>query len=161
MTAFKVGEYTFYECNVAFHFRRDNVYSPWVAIGVYYTAPKFQGARYLNQYLDIEDAFYRELNTVDSEYIRGGPEFLESWAKRYHGATDVISPVINYCTTYRGEFRDLLIHLFTKYVGSCSPSSFAMLTIMIKMRKRYFPALFKDGKDRDNFTKVINEAGIL
>jgi len=161
MGIIRAGDYTFYECNVAFHFKRDNVYSPWHAIGVYYTSPKFQGARYLFEYIDIENAFHYELSTVESEYIRGGPEFLDIWRRRYYTPTDVISPVINYCTTYRGEFRMLLIHLFTKYVGSCSPSSFAMLTVMLKMRKQYFPALFKDGKGLKEVTAALNEAGLV
>ena len=161
MGVIRVGDYTFYECNVAFHFKRDNVYSPWYAIGVYYTAPKFQGARYVHDYREIRDAFYRELDTVDSEYIRGGTEFLDAWRRRYYAPTDIISPIINYCTSYRGEFGDLLIHLFTKYVGCCSPSSFAMLTIMLKMREKYFPALFKDGKGREAVTAALKEAGYV
>jgi len=161
MGVINAGDYTFYECNVAFHFRRETVYAPWYAIGVYYTAPKFQGVKYLYQHSNIEDDFKDELDEIDSEYIRGGPEFLESWRSRYYTATDIISPVINYCTTYRGNFRDLLSHLFTRYVGTCSPSSFLMLMIMLRMRKMYFPSLFKDGKDKKPITAALVEAGLI
>jgi len=161
MGVIRVGEYEFYECNVAFHFIRDNPYSPWQCIGVYFTHPKYQNCRYVYHYSHITKEFQDEVKSVDSEYIRGGPEFLEIWRRRYYSPLEVISPVINYCTTYRGEFRDLLTHLFTKYVAACSPTSFAMLTLMIKKREMFFPAIFKDGKQKEPITRALVEAGLV
>ena len=158
------GEYTFYECNVAFHFRRDNVYSPWTVVGVYLTNPWFQDAKYNKVDRDIVKAFREEVASVNSPYIAGELDFFELWRKRYCSPHDVIGPVVNYRTTYgreAREFGDVLIHLFVKYVGSCSPLICNMLTVMHKLRDAYYPSLFIDGVKRGKIRKALEGAGLL
>ena len=157
---FKVGEYTFHECNVAFHLCRENVYSPWVIIGIYLTHHGYQNARYNRFNQDIVKAFKAELKMCDSKYIRGGPEFLESWRLRYQDPLDVITPVINYCTSYSGNLCDVLSQLFTTYVGCCSSLPFAKLMLMIKLRKQFFPNIFRNGKNHSDFVETLERAGI-
>tara|TARA_R110002126_G_scaffold10482_13_gene47686 strand:- start:1715 stop:2206 length:492 start_codon:yes stop_codon:yes gene_type:complete len=157
------GEYTFYECNVAFHFRRDNVYSPWYVIGVYLTNPWFQDAKYPKEHRDILKAFRAEIASVTSPYIAGEIEFLDLWRAKHCSPHDVIGPVVNYRTTYgreHREFGDVLIHLFVKYVGSCSPVIFNMLTLMHKLPS-YYPSLFIDGGKRVKIRKALEGAGLL
>ncbi len=158
------GEFTFYECNVAFHFQRDNAYSPWNVIGIYLTSPKFQGSRYVRGRKDFECRFTSEVDLIDSPYIAGEIEFLELWRKKIYSPHDVIGPIVNYCTTYgrtSAEFRDVMIHLFTKYVGACSPVVYQTLALMLRMKNHYFPAIFIDGARKDKITKALQEAGLL
>jgi len=157
----QVGDYTFYECNVAFHFERDNPYSPWMAIGIHLTHDKYCGVKYLPKFKSREVEFKSELSKIDSPYIRGGPEFLHAWCKSHTVATSVVGPVINYCTIYKGEYRFILLHLFAKYVGNLSPKAFYMLTIMLKSRKKYFASIFSDTGKSAKIVSALKEEGLL
>ena len=161
MSIIDVGGHKFYRSNVAFHFTRDNVYSPWQVIGVYMTNPSYQRCRYSYRFKHIEDEFKEELAQVDSEYIRGGPEFFESWRRRYQQPINVIGPIINYHSIYTGEFAPAHKDLFVKYVGACSPLAFVKLTIMHKLRDGYFSTMFVFNRSARKAKIALKEAGLI
>jgi len=157
----EVGGYRFKDCNVAFHFQRENVYWPWWCIGVYVTAPGFYQCKYIDEWQYLEDDFNKNISEVDSEYIKAGPEYLNHWRSFYQHPLSVISPVINYYTTEITEYREVLGGLFTRYAGNLSPVIFRMLTVMLKMKDAYFATIFKDDSKREHVIKALKEASLL
>jgi len=140
-----IGGCTFYHYNVAFHFERDNSYSPWLSVGVYITCPRNQHCRYLIGYEYIQKQFRKELDLIDSEYIKGGPEFLNWWRDKYQDLHSVISPIINFYSRIR-EFDRFVLKLFTRYVGNISSHTYVNLAVMLKMKESYYPALFQSNE---------------
>ena len=157
----KAGDLQFNELNVAFHFIRKNVWSPWETIGVYVTCNTYARCRYTPRYSHIEDSFDDEVEDAGRLVIAGSVEFLDLWRRDYQEPESVISPIVNYCTM-TDKFAKLMNYLYTRYVGNDSGKIFAALAIMLKSRERHFPIAFSEGqKNHATILHQLRKDGLI
>ena len=150
---------TVYEMNVAYHFKRDNVYSPWTVIGVLVTQGTTAVARYDYHYRQFGEIFERA--AIDAgEMVRGTFTFLDDWRRGQQETNCVISPVINHITLMK-SVREVTTRLYTRYVGSQDPATFGALAVMIKTRK-HVPTQNGFDVERSKVTvEELKEAGLI
>tara|TARA_Y100001937_G_scaffold96105_1_gene130597 strand:- start:416 stop:892 length:477 start_codon:yes stop_codon:yes gene_type:complete len=152
------GPYRYKEVNIAFHFIRENVYSPWRSIGVFVVWRNWARASYIRPYRHLKKEF-------DLEVEQAGPsaftyEFLDRWHKRHQNSVDVVSKVIRYCTT--NDMDNVFKKVARRYCGSLTPSKLGMMTIMLRSEPRYFPIQYSIGSsDRPRQVAELRKAGLI
>ena len=154
----KVGDYTFHESYVAFHFVRDNPYSPWETIGCCLTYGNFSDACY-PKHKHLRQEFKEE--AAEAGPVAGTYEFMELWHQSHQTTNDVVSKPIRYCTMF-WDVKQVLEKLGTNYVLVSDTNKFAMLAVMLKSRKRYFPVVYQErNPKRPAIVAALREAGYV
>lgn len=152
----KVGDYTFHEAYVAFHFIRDNVYSPWVTIGVCLTYGDFADARY-PRHPHLRREFQEE--AAEAGNLAGTYEFMQKWHESHQNVNDVVSKPVRYCTTFH-DVKQVLEKLRQKYTFVSNADTFGRLAIILKSRERYFPAVYQSSNSKKaHLIAKLREAG--
>lgn len=157
-----VGRFLFYESYIAFHLRRDNLFSGWEVEGLYMVCPKFQKARYSDfGGVDLTDDWHKELKLAKHDSVRQSREFLDAWRKRHQNELDVITPVVTYYTTNR-DYNNAFSVLYSRYVGAASTHLFAQLAVMLRSPKGYFASLYNYyNRDYEEMKAALEEANLV
>tara|TARA_R110002096_G_scaffold388802_2_gene583121 strand:+ start:4386 stop:4865 length:480 start_codon:yes stop_codon:yes gene_type:complete len=155
----QAGVHTFHEAYVAFHFARDNAFCPWVTIGCGLTYGNFADAKYIPKYNHLRDEFRSEAEEAGG--LSGTYDFMNNWHIENQSSNAVVSKVIRYRTMW-GDMWGILQSLVRNYVGVTDTNKFAMLAIMLKSRKGYFPVVYQDSNSqRANIVASLKEAGLI
>jgi len=155
----QAGEYTFYEAYLTFHFKRDNAYAPWETIGCALTYGSFADARYVPEYAHLRDEFKREAKEAGD--LASTYDFMDNWHRLHQNNNDVVSKVIKYCTNWH-DMWGILRRIAVNYVGVRDLNKFAMISVMLKSRDKYFPIVYHDtNKKRVEIVAALKKAGYI